>query len=365
MDSRSKRSFALLFLTFFIYSWATVFADDKIPLFVGKASNSNDFYKKNMQKPFYPKLAATEVKGRSSLSDNTGTQFPQPIEKHSIYNSDELICGVDSNRSYLEEGIRAGNRDVLLSSIDERVIKSCEMDIVEVKRRFLSKKIVLIDIRPPKEFGNYRISESINMPPFEIKSKTFLKNKHVVIVGNNDNIFDMGLLCHELKLQKFKKVNFIKGGIGSWEDNLIGRDASTEERWEFGRISTRKFVSLKSKIAWLVLDASADNEALYSWKSKLGNIRVVRFDINNSTNLNIVKNHMNLFEKKSLYGILAVSKTGEKYGEVDDFLRNNNVKNVYYLDGGIEAYEKYTAEREVFLSRLKRGPVKSYSCNSV
>ena len=164
--------------------------------------------------------------------------------------SNDISCGANFKESYFDDKneIRTSNREALLSSVDERMIKSCEMGSEEVQRRLLSKSVVLIDTRPANEFESYRIPGSLNLSPFEIKSKDFLKPKHLVIVGDSANLLEMGLLCHELKQHGFKKVNFINGGLGSWDKKLIGRDAYSIDGWVSGKITPRKFVSLKSKV---------------------------------------------------------------------------------------------------------------------
>lgn len=280
--------------------------------------------------------------------------------------SNDINCGVDFKESYIdgENQVRTNNREALLSSIDFRMMKSCGIGSEEVQRRLLSNSVVLIDTRPVNLFESYRIPGSLNLSPFEIKSKGFLKSKHLVIVDDSANLMEMGLLCYELKRQGFKKINFINGGIGSWEQKLVGRDVHSIDSWVFGKISPRKFVSLKSKMKWLVLDISNDVSDK-SFKFINDDLKVTRFEMEDANSLAEVKKHMTSFSNKSMHGFLVVSKNGERYSEVERYLKENSIKNIYYLDGGMEAYAKYMVEREVFLARLKRGPVRSKSCSNI
>lgn len=293
-------------------------------------------------------------------------------KQNSIFIDDEVLfnaisCDANFKESYLydKNEIRTRNREALLSSVDERMLKSCEMDSKEVQRRLLSKSVVLVDTRSANEFESYRIPGSLNLSPFEIKSKSFLKPKHLVIVGNRANLLEMGLLCHELKQHGFKKVNFIKGGLGSWDKKLIGRDAYSIDGWMFGKITPREFVSLKSKMEWLILDVSNNDPSKNGSKFIYDGLKVIPFEIANMDSLGKVKNHMASFLNKNLYGFLIISNHGDRYSEVGKYLRKNKVNNVYFLDGGMTAYAKYFAVRKVFLARLQRGPVKLSSCSSI
>ena len=280
--------------------------------------------------------------------------------------SDEISCGVNFKGSYFEDDIEVStnNREALLSSVDERMIQSCKIDTSEVQRRLISKSVVLVDTRSEDEFESYRIQGSLNLSPFEIKSKEFLKSKHLVLVSDNSNLIEMGLLCHELKKHGYKKVSFMNGGIAAWGEKLIGRDAHTIDRWALGKITPKKFASIKSKIDWLVLDVSMDLNKSNS-QYVFDGLKVISFDMENEQNLDELKKHLTTVSNKNMYGILVVSMNGESYSDVDKVLTKNNIKNIYYLEDGMSSYAKYMAERKVFLARLKRGPVKSRSCSSI
>ncbi|MCP4492924.1 MAG: rhodanese-like domain-containing protein [Gammaproteobacteria bacterium] len=251
----------------------------------------------------------------------------------------------------------------MLSSIDEQLVKSCGMTSEEVGRRLLSNKVVLVDIRPANEFESYRISGSLNLPPFEIKQKSFLKSRHLIIVGNKSSMMDAGLLCHELKLQGFKKVNFVSGGIGSWNKELVGRDAGSIDRWTFGKITARKFASLRTKMKWMVLDL-VDDLSEKNDESSYGDLKVESFRIGTPESIDIINNYINTFSGTTLFGVLIVADNEEHYSRIESSLSKRGTGNIFYLDGGRPAFNKYWAERKMFLARLKRGPLVPSPCGN-
>ncbi len=280
-----------------------------------------------------------------------------------VPNASNLTCDASYAGRHLEDEIRTSDREALLGSVNESMIKSCEITSEEVGRRLLSKKVVLVDIRPANEFESYQISGSLNLPSFEIKNKSFLKSKHLIIVGNRSGLMDMGLLCHELKLQGFKKVNFVSGGIGSWGKELVGRDAGSINQWAFGKITPRKFASLRSKMKWIVLDV-VDDLSEKKDESSYGDLKVESFDIRNPEIINKVNNYIDTFSGTKLFGILIVAKNDTHYRRVESYLKGKEMSNIFYLEGGSAAFKRYWAEREAFLARLKRGPLVLNSCGS-
>jgi len=333
--------------------------------FISKSIINQLFYITMTSSLMAPALVTADISNKHASGLKSSNEFLKHTENDVI--SDDISCGVDFKASYLDgsKEIRTNNRETLLNSVDERLIKSCEMGYEEVKRRLLSKSIELVDTRPAQTFASYRIDGSLNMSAFEIKSKGYLKDKHLVIVGDSANLLESSVLCRDLKQNGFKKVNFIKGGIGAWNDKLVGRDAHSIERWMLGKITPRKFVSLKSKMEWLVLDISNDDLSEKKSGSNYDDLKVVPLVIDDVNNLNKVRGHTDSFLNKALYGFLVVSRNGERYSEAENYLNTHNINNVYYLDGGAEAYSKYMSERKVFLARLKRGPVQSKSCSSI
>ena len=253
------------------------------------------------------------------------------------------------------------NREKLLSSIDERLIKSCIIRPQDVQRRLLSNSVELIDIRSPEKFYSYRVPGSINLSPYEIKTKASLKSKHLVLMGDKASLLETGLLCRELKEQGFRKVNIVKNGINYWKYKLIGRDAKSVNLWDLDQITPKEFTSLKSKWKWVVLNLNSNDLNVNDSDHVYGGLEVVTFD---KSGLDKLKKLASSLSNSDLYGLLVVSANGEGYEDISKLLEKNKIDNVFYLDGGTKSYAKYLAQRRVFLARLKKGPEIRISCGN-
>lgn len=302
--------------------------------------------------------------------DNVVDVNNKSVQSNGFVNLDELVgvsssCDADQadQNNQLVDQKSTQKRKKLLSSIDERLINSCLITHSDVQRRLRAKNVELIDIRSKKEFEEYRVPGSINLSSFEVKSKAFLKSKHLVILGNSLDLIEMGALCKDLKQHGFKKVNIMKDGLMPWKDKLIGDKAKAIDNWEFGKISPKEFLTLQSKIKWLVLDAREKPIDVHqSIKEIYAGLEVIPFKSDKKASLERISEFVSAQEINSLYGFLVVTDEGASYEMISEYLGQNNVNNVFYMDGGIKSYSKYLITRQAFLARLKKGPMKNMSC---
>ena len=274
-----------------------------------------------------------------------------------------LSCNVDeSSESNSKNSDLALKRQALIDSVDEQLLRTCVITEKEASRRIQSGSVVIVDIRPSDEFHSYRVANSINLP-YSIKSKAYLKSRHLFLVGDKADLLEMGLLCRDLKKQGFKKVSFVKNGLENWRGKFIGKNAKSVDSWAFGKIEPREFTSLKSKINWLILDVTGDDLKNRESSFLYQNMDVVSFSEKSAAGLERVKRFTAENDGKYLHGILVVSKSGENYRKLSDYLTSNGVNNAFFLEGGKTKYAEYQVIRQAFLARLKRGPVKPRSCS--
>lgn len=281
-------------------------------------------------------------------------------------NTNKFSCSANQDVSDLSvrDEKAKNDREKALNSVDERLIKSCVIGFDEVQRRLLSKSVTLVDIRSEKEFENYRIPGSINLSSYTIKSKDYLKSKHLVLVGDKVDLLEMGLLCRELKEQGFKKVNFLNDGMSSWSGRLVGQNAKSIDYWQFGKIEPREFTSLKSKMKWMVLDTRNQDAKNKGFDLIYQGLNAIPFRTENANDLEKVRKFMSSQASKNLYGFLVISERGDDYRDIAGYLEQNHVDNLFYMDGGLINYSDYLVDRNAFLARLKRGPADLRTCGN-
>jgi rhodanese-related sulfurtransferase len=98
---------------------------------------------------------------------------------------------------------------------------------------FLGKpEMVLLDLRPKNRFDAVHIDGSVNFGVADIRTKSYLADKLLFLVGEGKGEQELYALCAELKAAGFRKTRVLRGGLLSWMlDNrpVIGRSHNAAE----------------------------------------------------------------------------------------------------------------------------------------
>jgi rhodanese-related sulfurtransferase len=90
---------------------------------------------------------------------------------------------------------------------------------------------VMIDTRPASDYAQFRIDGALNLGAAELRSKTYLRKRPLVLIGDGKGERELYVACAELKRQGFKQVRVLRGGMASWlahDQAVVGRAPSPE-----------------------------------------------------------------------------------------------------------------------------------------
>jgi len=87
---------------------------------------------------------------------------------------------------------------------------------VQNQKKFGQKGFIFIDIRNSRSFMKVKISDSLNIPLFSIKTKEFLKTKRLILVNEGFGYKSMIQECRRLRKNGFTSVYILKGGLNAW-----------------------------------------------------------------------------------------------------------------------------------------------------
>lgn len=93
---------------------------------------------------------------------------------------------------------------------------SCAVAPVDLANLLQSADTVLIDTRSATDFANYHIDGAMNLSSTELRSKSFLREKSVVLIGNGKAEREQYIDCKRLKSNSFKRVKVLRGGMPGW-----------------------------------------------------------------------------------------------------------------------------------------------------
>lgn len=203
----------------------------------------------------------------------------------------------------------------------------CVIPITQAQRL---KNAIFLDVRSSIKFNKSHIPDSINLKLHLIDSRGFLKDKSIVLVGEQFNYFDLIQQCNILDKDGFNEVYVLKNGFSAWE-------LSNSKQGEYlSFIAVKEFESLKRKSNWLVFDFS---ENTLKAEGQYYNFNLSEKDERLRVQLNSILAKFNE-AKKQMPNVLLVDLDGSKLLKIAGFLSSQYRRNVFAFHGGLKEYEK-------------------------
>lgn len=230
--------------------------------------------------------------------------------------------------------------------------QKCTVHVKYIKKL---KNTIIVDVRDKKYFKIKKVANSINIPLKLIKTKSFLKNKKTLIMGNGWNEHLLIDECMKLKKNGFKSVSVLSGGVVSWykgNNNILKRNLILLSSKEFlNNNIEKKFVPF-----------------IVSNKSK--------------KQINITLPHAKIYTTKVTKRQLlkGLNRLGKGENPVVIFSENNHIvdtvinnylkkplRKIYYFEGGFDAYERiYNLNKMITISNKNKriSTKKPVSCSN-
>jgi len=92
----------------------------------------------------------------------------------------------------------------------------CAILPTDVNHLRQSSNTVLVDTRTATEFAQFHIDGALNIKPAELRSKAFLRDKTLVLMGNGKTERELYIECKRLKSNGYKQVKVLWGGMPGW-----------------------------------------------------------------------------------------------------------------------------------------------------
>lgn len=97
---------------------------------------------------------------------------------------------------------------------------------------------VLVDLRSEKDFNEYTIPSSINIPIENILNSDLMRNQKIIVYGNDDVTSAQAWFI--LKSANYKAVYILNGGLNAWKNEILfpklDVNASEQQKAEFEKV---------------------------------------------------------------------------------------------------------------------------------
>ena len=100
-----------------------------------------------------------------------------------------------------------------------RIVPATEQFQITAEAILNRSDCIVVDVRPSDHFQKVRIPGSLNLPLFAVKTKSILRSRALVLVGDGD--FEGALLAEAVAMEAagYREVKVLMGGISAWEQN--------------------------------------------------------------------------------------------------------------------------------------------------
>jgi len=207
----------------------------------------------------------------------------------------------------------------------------------ETVNKVSSKKatITLVDIRRPDEYIKAHIPGSLNIGLSSIKTKPFLKDTTIVLVTQGYQYAQLDAECARLHDQGYS-VSILMGGLNAWQQASYPLEGTSWVQASFDRITPEAFYQEQDYDHWVVIDATKKGQASKAFPG------AIHFDPDTwlfATSR--LKDALDKYGKDRPCLVLVVNEKGTDYQKITRTTLHAEVKNVFYLEGGLKAYEEY------------------------
>lgn len=93
---------------------------------------------------------------------------------------------------------------------------SCAISPGDAMRWLEAANTIFVDTRPAPEHGQFGIRGAVNVRPSELKTKTYLQRKRIVLFGVGVGDQELYRACSGLKQAGFGQVHVLRGGLALW-----------------------------------------------------------------------------------------------------------------------------------------------------
>lgn len=212
---------------------------------------------------------------------------------------------------------------------------------------------LIVDTRARKEFEAFHVLGSINLQGDSILAKSYLRNEQIVVLGEPHERRLLGELCSRLERKGFSHVQIVPGGALALSAIRKTNRPATLIRSQY--ISSREFVvelfSDQGRLIFL-----EEQTVRQSGLVGLQNAVTIDLEKRQASSEKLVE-----LSRDSRYPTFVLG-TEEQYRTVRSWFSSHQINNVYFVEGGVPAFQDYVQKNQQVQLAMKSVPNR-YSCS--
>lgn len=206
-----------------------------------------------------------------------------------------------------------------------------------MERQAQGHSSTFVDVRGSVDYARARLPGSLNMPLYEVKTKSFLKGKDIVLVDGGWGDERLELECLYLQNAGFASVKILYGGLNAW--SASGQPLEGTRCHEVQSLSAAALCSVIKYGDWLAVDLTDSDDSVgiipgaqrISWHTARDGEAAARLrDL--------------LMANAKGKRVVLFTENGEDYDAIQDQVDGPDGVPVFFLRGGIQDYRRQLRE---------------------
>lgn len=215
--------------------------------------------------------------------------------------------------------------------------------------------LFLVDIRPEDQFQSCRIPGSLNIPLTLVKTRSFLRSAPVVLIHPGHTSGPVEAEALNLRSQGFVAV-VLDGGLLAWRSRggaLVGDPFAVEA---LNRIDCQD----------LIVNFNSPDIALVAVVTTPPSFLVEAFPLNSTASEHDLDAALgNLFSGRSAsLRAVVLNQAGQGCDRLESLVRPDFQDRVFFLSGGLEAFERLQNDRTLALQPLSQRKLSTGKCQT-
>jgi len=250
----------------------------------------------------------------------------------------------------------------LAQHIQQRRDRSCFVTLSATDKLSTKKDFSFVDVRPPAEYGLYRIAGSINIPLHLVKTKEFLKKLSVVLVNDGRSTIELENTCRELKQAGFDRVSVLDGGLLAWYAGNRPLEGDPIAQSKLNHMSSQELFEERTMSDWTVIDASTPGKYKDMRPWLPANVIAIPLKAKGDPIARIASNIQQQRKRYPQGKLLLIADDDKAYARIDARLEKSGLDaRVLRLDVGLSGYREQV-EKQLALWSQQNQPRKYEAC---
>ena len=211
---------------------------------------------------------------------------------------------------------------------------------------------LVVDVRDADSFAKYRITSSMNMPLHAVRTKNFLKRSSVILVNEGRDTAPLDVACQDLRRAGFTKVSILDGGLHAWRQKAGSLAGDVIAQKDLNKMKPAELFEEVAYNDWVIAD--------FSGISKIEVAKYLPQSVSKSLSNDekrFLKDYKDLVsQRKGNARVVLVTRRGEEYDKLSEWLRRAGEPVPLMLDGGYEGYKQFTHSQVAIWTRVDNPP---------